>query len=163
MMPVADRSFNQVTSAWNTVARYDDYAAAQAAVDRLSDDGFPVAEVSIVGSDLQLVEKVTGRLTKARAALSGAGTGAWFGLFVGVLLGLFSTGQGWLVMLGVGVLAGAAWGAVFGFLAHALTRGRRDFAAVRALAAAHYDVIATGGQVDRARVMLGQAGLLPRS
>jgi len=162
MMPVAEHRFNQSSAAWNTVARYDDYAAAQAAVDRLSDDGFPVAQLSIVGSDLQLIEKVTGRLTKGRAALSGAATGAWFGLFVGILLSLFTTGPGWLAMLAVGLLAGAVWGAGFGFLAHALTRGRRDFSAVRALAAAHYDVIATGGQMDRARVMLGEAGLLPR-
>ncbi|WP_373319542.1 general stress protein [Rugosimonospora africana] len=162
-MPVADPEFNQASMAWNTVTRYTDYAAAQAAVDRLSDDGFPVAELSIVGSDLRLVEKVTGRLTRARAALSGAGTGAWFGLFVGILLSLFTTGHRWLAMVAAGLLVGAVWGALFGFLAHAVTRGRRDFSAVRSLAAAHYDVIATGGQAERARVILGQAGLLPRT
>ena len=161
MLPIADRQINQATMAWNTVARFDDYASAQAAVDRLSDDGFPVAQLSIVGSDLRLVEQVTGRLTKARAALSGAASGAWFGLFVGVLLGLFTTGHGWLVMLGVGLAIGAAWGALFGFLAHAMTRGRRDFSAIRSLAAAHYDVVASTAQVDRARIMLGQAGMLP--
>jgi hypothetical protein len=37
-MPVLD----PVSAAWNTVARFDDYASAQRAVDRLSDDGFPV-------------------------------------------------------------------------------------------------------------------------
>ncbi|GAA5180476.1 hypothetical protein GCM10023322_12860 [Rugosimonospora acidiphila] len=162
MMPVADHGFNQASMAWNTVARYDDYAAAQAAVNRLSEDGVPVAALSIVGSELQLVEKITGRLTKARAALSGAGTGAWFGLFVGILLDLFASRHRWLAMPAAGLLAGAVWGAVFGFLAHAVTRGRRDFSAVRSLAAAHYDVIATGGQAERARIMLGQAGLLPR-
>jgi len=134
----------------------------QAAVDRLSDDGFPVDELSIVGSDLRLVEKVTGRLTKAKAALSGAASGAWFGLFVGLLLGLFTTGHGWLVMLLVGLGTGAAWGATFGFLAHAATRGRRDFSAVRMLAAQRYDLISSPAQLERARIMLGQAGLLPR-
>ena len=33
---------NPISAAWNTVARFDDYADAQQAVDRLSDDGFPV-------------------------------------------------------------------------------------------------------------------------
>lgn len=47
-------------TAWNTVASYDDYAAAQAAVDRLSDEGFPVEHLDIIGSDLRLVERVTG-------------------------------------------------------------------------------------------------------
>jgi hypothetical protein len=163
MLPITDRPLSQATMAWNAVARYDDYASAQTAVDRLSDEGFPVSELSIVGSNLRLVEKVTGRLTKARAALSGAAGGAWFGLLVGLLLALFTTGYGWLVMVAVAVAAAAAWGAVFGFLAHAATRGQRDFSTVRALAAGHYDVIASTAQVDRARVILGQAGLLPHS
>ena len=157
-----DDHYSEVGAAWNTVASYDDYAAAQAAVDRLSDDGFPVDELSIVGSDLRLVEKVTGRLTKAKAALSGAASGAWFGLLVGLLLGLFTTGHGWLVMLVVGLATGAAWGAMFGFLAHSATRGRRDFSAIRMLAAQRYDLISTPGQLERARIMLGQAGLLRR-
>jgi hypothetical protein len=107
MLPIMDRRLNPVTMAWNTVARYDDYASTQAAVERLSDDGFPVAELSIVGSDLPLVEQVTGRLAKAKAALSGAVGGAWFGLLFGVLLGLFTTGHGWLAMLAAGLATGA--------------------------------------------------------
>lgn len=50
------------TAGRQTVARYDRYDDAQGAVDRLSDGGFPVQEVEIVGSDLHLVEHVTGRL-----------------------------------------------------------------------------------------------------
>lgn len=157
-----DGRYSETSAAWNTVASYDDYADAQAAVDRLSDDGFPVDELSVVGSDLRLVEKVTGRMTKGKAALSGAASGAWFGLFVGLLLGLFTTGHGWLAMLLVGLATGAAWGATFGFLAHAATRGRRDFSAIRMLAAQRYDLICTPTQLERARIVLGQAGLLPR-
>ena len=70
---------NPVSAAWNTVARFDDYQSAQRAVDRLSDDGFPVEQLDIVGSELQLVERVTGRLTKARAAAAGARRGIWAG------------------------------------------------------------------------------------
>jgi hypothetical protein len=46
-MPLAD----PISAAWNTVARFDDYESAQRAVDRLSDDGFPVEKLDIVGSD----------------------------------------------------------------------------------------------------------------
>jgi hypothetical protein len=53
--------------AWNTVASYSSYEEAQTAVDRLSDDGFPVENLDIVGSGLRLVERVTGRLTTSRA------------------------------------------------------------------------------------------------
>ncbi|MGD0558485.1 MAG: hypothetical protein ABSA93_26350 [Streptosporangiaceae bacterium] len=46
---------------------------------------------------------------------------------------------------------------------HSATRGQRDFSSVRALAASHYDLIAREGTVDRARTMLTEAGLLPKS
>ncbi len=146
-------------TAWNTVASYDDYEAAQRAVDRLSDDGFPVEYLDIVGSDLRLVERVTGRLTKGRAATAGAASGAWFGLLLGLLLGLFTTGP-WLALLVVGAAFGAIWGALFGFLGHAATRGTRDFASARTLVAMRYDLVARNGQVDAAKAALHRLGLL---
>ena len=152
---------NPISAAWNTVARFDDYEAAQRAVDRLSDDGFPVEMLDIIGSELRLVERVTGRLTKARAAGAGAVSGIWAGLLIGVLLGLFTSGHTWLGVVAAGAGFGALWGAVFGYAAHATTRGQRDFSSVRGLAAAHYDLIAREGTIERARTMLGQAGLLP--
>jgi uncharacterized membrane protein len=152
---------NRVTQAWNTVARYPNYAGAQAAVDRLAKDGFPVEELSIVGSDLQLVEKVTGRVTRRKAAGSGAASGAWFGLLLGLLFGIFASGTGFLAAILVGVLTGGAWGALFGLIAYSATDGRRDFTALQSISAGHYDVVAAHGSVERARIMLGQAGLLP--
>jgi len=152
---------NPVSAAWNTVARFDEYEAAQRAVDRLSDDGFPVGKLDIVGSDLRLIERVTGRLTTSRAAAAGAVSGLWAGLLIGALLILFTTGHGWLAVLLVAAGFGALWGAVFGFAAHSATRGQRDFSSVRGLAAAHYDLIAREGTVEQARTMLRTAGLLP--
>src|SRR6266705_6371458 len=114
---------NPISAAWNTVARFDDYESAQRAVDRLSDDGFPVEKLDIVGSGLRLVERVTGRLTRARAAAAGAASGAWFGLFIGLLVGLFTRGPTWIGLIIGGLLIGAAWGAVFGFVGHSATRG----------------------------------------
>jgi hypothetical protein len=152
---------NPITVAWNTVARFDDYEDAQRAVDRLSDDGFPVQQLDIVGSDLRLVERVTGRMTRARAAAAGALSGMWGGLLIGILLGLFTTGHTWLAMVAVGLGLGVLWGAIFGFAAHHATRGKRDFSSLRGLSAAHYDVVAREGGAERARAMLSQAGLLP--
>jgi hypothetical protein len=146
-----------VHQAWNTVGSYDDYEGAQAAVDTLSDAGFPVEHLDIVGSDLRLVERVTGRLTTGRAAMAGVASGAWFGLFIALLLGLFTT-SGWLAILLTGILVGAVWGGLFGALGHAATRGRRDFSSMRTLAATRYDVIARDGTVEQARQMLAAAG-----
>jgi hypothetical protein len=150
-------------AAWNTVARFDDYAAAQRAVDQLSDDGFPVEKLDIVGSGLRLVERVTGRLTTTRAAAAGALSGLWAGLLFGILLGLFTSGHSFLAVAATGAALGVLWGAAFGYVAHARTRGQRDFSSVRQLTAAHYDLIAREGTVERARYMLGEAGLLPET
>ncbi|MDT0377471.1 hypothetical protein E4198_19125 [Streptomyces sp. RKND-216] len=150
---------NPVSDAWNTVASYDSYEKAQTAVDTLSDAHFPVEHIDIVGSDLRLVEHVTGRLTKGRAAGAGAATGAWFGLFIGLLVGLFTPGPTWLGLIIGGLLIGALWGAVFGFVGHAATGGRRDFSSTRSLAASRYDVIARGGRVEEARGILQREGL----
>jgi hypothetical protein len=151
---------DQASMAWNTVASYTSYEEAQQAVDRLSDDQFPVENIEIVGSGLRLVERVTGRLTKARAAAAGAVTGAWFGLFIGLLVGLFTAGPAWIGLIFGGLLIGAAWGAVFGFAGHAATRGRRDFSSARTLTATRYDIIARGGTSAQARSILQQAGML---
>jgi hypothetical protein len=160
---MADPNFprlDQASLAWNTVASYTSYEEAQLAVDRLSDEHFPVENLDIVGSGLHLVERVTGRLTKGRAAAAGAASGAWFGLFIGLLVGLFTRGPAWIGLIIGGLLIGAAWGAVFGFVGHSATRGRRDFSSARTLTATRYDIIARGGTVDQARSILQQAGML---
>jgi len=154
-------TFNPVSAAWNTVARYDDYQAAQRAVDRLSDNGFPVEKLDIVGSDLRLIERVTGRLTTMRAAGAGAVSGLWAGLLIGVLLGLFTSGHAWLGVVAVAAAFGVLGGAVFGFATHAATRGQRDFSSVRVLSAGRYDLIAREGIADQARAMLTDLGLAP--
>src|SRR5215472_9454414 len=157
---MADPNFprlDQASLAWNTVASYTSYEEAQLAVDRLSDEHFPVENLDIVGSGLRLVERVTGRLTKGRAAAAGAASGAWFGLFIGLLVGLFTTGPTWIGLILGGLLIGAVWGAVFGFAGHAATRGLRDFSSAQNLTATRYDLLARGGTSAQARSILEQA------
>ncbi len=118
-------------------------------------------DLDIVGSYLRLMERVTGRLTRSRAALAGGLSGPWLGLFAGPLLGLVTAGHAWLGLLAAGLAAGALAGAVLGFAAHALTRGQRDVASTRSITALRYDLIARSGNAERARVLLGQADPLP--
>jgi len=138
-----------------TVGTYADYALAQQAVDHLSDNKFPVERTAIVGTDLRLVENVLGRLTTARAAGAGAASGAWFGLLIGLLFGIFSNSN-WFAVILVCVLIGAAWGAVFGAIAHAATGGRRDFASRSSLQAGQYAVVTDPEVADQARQLLIQ-------
>ncbi|MDN3027855.1 general stress protein [Streptomyces sp. S.PB5] len=141
------------------VGSYPTYEGAQRAVDFLSDSGFPVERTAIIGTDLRMVETVLGRLTRGRAALAGAGSGAWFGLFVGLLLSLFAAGDHHVVLLMLsGLLYGAAFGALFGFAGHAMTGGHRDFASRSQIVAARYDVVAEADVAEEAKNLLIKLG-----
>ena len=142
------------------VGSYDSYEQAQAAVDFLSDEKFPVENVTIIGSDLRQVEKVTGRLTWGRAIGAGAVGGAWWGLFVGLLLGIFATtGGGWVGSLLLGLAIGLAFGALFGAMGYGATRGRRDFTSTSAIVAGRYDVLCAPAQAEPARALLARFAL----
>lgn len=132
-----------------TLADVADYAQAQSLVDRLSDSGFPVEHVRIVGTGITSVEQVTGRLTKGRAAGLGAAAGAWWGLLIGLLFSFFVLGP-WLVMLLTAVVLGAIGGALVGFVSHWATGGRRDFSSVRGMQAARYEVQVAAPFYDQA-------------
>lgn len=137
------------------IGSYDTYLEAQRAVDFLSDKQFPVQHVAIVGSDLRMVENVLGRLTRGRAAMAGAASGAWFGLFVGVLLSVFADeGTNSLVLILSAVVYGAVFGAIFGFAGHALTGGKRDFTSRSKIVAGAYEVRCLWAEADRAREIL---------
>lgn len=148
----------QVVVDRRVLAGYDNYLAAQRTVDGLSDAGFPVENVAIVGSDLKLEETVTGRLTNGRAALTGAGSGVAFGIVVGMFLGLFtSTTLSFIVLVLWAALWGAVMGAAFGFINHVFTGGKRDFASRSAIVAGRYDVLVAASHLDHARAILESA------
>jgi uncharacterized membrane protein len=136
------------------VASYPSYGEAQQAIDRLADASFAVEYSELIGRDLRLVERVTGRMTDGRAAGAGAAVGAWFGLFIGLLVGLFTFGPAWLGLILGGLVIGAVWGALFGFLFHRMGNGQHDFASLRSLAASRYDVMIVDAYADRARQLL---------
>ena len=144
----------QVASSW---WHQDRSAAGSDAEGPRRRASFPVENTKIIGNDLQLVERVLGRMTYARSAAAGAGTGAWFGLFIGLLVGLFTSGPEWLGLILGGLLIGAFWGAVFGLVAQWSTGGQRDFTSVRGLVAARYDLMVVDAEAERARRLLSAA------
>jgi len=120
---------------------YDDYADAQRAVDFLSDEGFPVQNVLIVGTDLKQVERVTGRLTTPRVAIAGAASGAWLGLLVGLLLGIFAKNGAYFATVLTGVMLGVLFGTVWALIGYAATRGQRDFSSITKVVPGRYEVL----------------------
>ena len=123
------------------VAAYGTYLEAQKAVDHLADNEFPVQGVTIVGTDLRMVERVTGRLTYSRVAVAGLASGAWFGLFVGLLLSLFATGNQALLPIVPAMAIGAAFGILFSVISYALAGGKRDFTSASQIVAGSYALL----------------------
>ncbi len=141
--------------AWNTVASFDDQDDARRTVEGMAEAGFPVEHLDIVGSDVRLVDRVTGRITRGRAALAGAAQGVWTGLFIGLLVGIFSGGAGFGVAVLAGVAIGAATGAALALFAPNAMRGRAgSIGTVRTMVAARYDLVARNGFAERARQAL---------
>src|SRR3954463_15146428 len=142
------------------VGSYDSYERGQAAVDYLSDEKFPVENVTIIGTDLRMVETVTGRLTTGRAIAAGAAGGAWWGWFVGLLLGIFSSnGSAWIGAVLTGLLIGLLFGALFGWMGYAAPGGRRDFTRTSKISAGRYDVMCTPAHAEEARAQLARFSL----
>ena len=135
------------------VASYETYAQARAGVDFLSDAGFDVSAITIVGSDLHLVERVKGRLTIARASLSGASSGGLWGALGGMLMSAGQSAGG----TGSWVVGGIIVGALIGMALSALSfisRGRsRDLVSSQQVVAQRYAVLASAN-IDRAYQIL---------
>ena len=119
---------------------YDQYAKAQSVVDHLADQGFPVQNVEIVGTELRSIERATGRLTRGKIAAAGALSGLWIGLFVGIAFSPFSD-RNQLDFLVTTPLLGAAFGVVWSKLGYstATRRGSPDFASVNQIVATKYE------------------------
>ena len=135
------------------IGSYDTYQEAQRAVDHLADSGFPVNGVTIVGVDPILVERVQGRLTWGRVLGAGAASGAWLGLFVGLLLSLFSTGSGVAPIL-IGLISGVVFGVASAAFRYGATRGQRDFVSQSQLVARRYDVLSQPRDAEAGRDLL---------
>jgi uncharacterized membrane protein len=142
------------------VASFDSYADAERAVDKLSDLGFPVERVAIIGQDLQTIEQVTGKMDYPRAAWRGAVSGAVPGALIGWIFGLFDwvnpLVSGLLLAL-YGLIIGAVVGAVVGLIVYAMQRGSRDFESVTVMRPQRYELVVDDEVADQAARQLGTA------
>jgi hypothetical protein len=142
------------------IGSYEDYAEAQRAVDYLADNEFTVEDVTIVGVDLMLVERVIGRLSWGKVLGTGAVSGAWFGLFVGVLLSMFSNQNGISYQpILVGLFSGVVFGLIFAAISYASTKGRRDFSSASQLVAGRYDVLCQPRNAEKGRDLLAKLAM----
>ncbi|AMY21531.1 hypothetical protein A3Q41_00206 [Rhodococcoides fascians] len=143
-------------SGW-PIGSYPTYAEAQRAVDFLSDEEFSVQDVTIVGVDLMQVERVLGRLTWPKVIGGGIVSGAWLGVFLGLVLGIFSENIFGALLIGVG--GGIIFGLISASIPYAATKGQRDFASSMQLVAGRYDVICEPRTAEKARDLLAKLSI----
>ena len=138
----------------DVLGTYDSYPEAKDVIERLSqNEQFPIDALSIVGNDLKTVERVTGRLSYGKAALAGALSGLWFGIFAGFLLSLFRTTYSFVPIFAA-ALIGAAAGLIFGVISYAITKRTRDFSSMTQVLASNYQVIVRPDLTARAQQVL---------
>ena len=137
----------------DVLGTYETYAEAQTVVDRLAKAEFEVKKLAIVGNDLKTVERVTGKLSYGRTAATGAASGAWFGLFFGVLLFLFSPTPN-IGFVAAAALIGAGFGMLFGIVSYSLGRRRRDFTSTHQVLASKYQIIIDPSLTAKAQQVL---------
>ncbi|MEY9913226.1 hypothetical protein ABIA35_009493 [Catenulispora sp. MAP12-49] len=136
-----------------SLGSYPTYVQAQSVVEALAEQRFEVETTQIIGSDLRMVEQVTGRLTWPRVLLSGVVGGAWFGIFVGLLLNILTTASFGRAM-SLGLTWGVIFGGVFAAVGYGLTAGRRDFASRSAIVPGRFEVLVSADHAEHARAIL---------
>ncbi|MEI7715727.1 MAG: general stress protein [Mycobacterium sp.] len=139
------------------VGSYPTYAEAQRAVDYLSEQQFPVQQVTIVGVELMQVERVTGRLTWAKVIGGGILSGAWLGLFIGLVLNIINPNLS--AALATGLVAGVFFGLITSTVPYAMARGTRDFSSTMQLVAGRYDVLSDPQNAEKARDLLARLAI----
>ena len=136
-----------------SLGSYPTYTQVQSVIEFLAERKFEVETTEVIGSDLRMVEQATGRSTWPRALVGGIASGAWFGLFVGLLLNILTTAS-----FGRAMVFGLTWGVVFGGVFAAvscgLMAGRRDSTSRSAIVPGRFEVMVAATHSDRARTAL---------
>ncbi|MGV8852146.1 MAG: general stress protein [Rhodoglobus sp.] len=142
----------------DVLGSYENHTDAQSVINKLAHAEFDVKGIAIVGRDLTTVEVVTARLSYGRGALSGATTGAWLGLFFGLITTVLAPVTPQQVgIFFAAILTGAGIGMIFGVVNYAMMRKRRDYAATSQLIADRYEIIISPELTAKAHGILGTA------
>lgn len=144
-----------------SIAVYDSYDDAQHAVDYLADHHFPVQFLSIVGTELKSIERITGGLSWGRVLTGAAMNGFVWGAMAAVLFYFFVPNVSVaLVFLGTVVVFVLANVLTSG-ISYALSHGRRDFTSSSQIIATRYEVIGENEVAGQARRLLSGGRSVP--
>lgn len=137
-----------------SIGVYSSYAEAQQVVDYLSDQHFPVSNIAIVGTDLRLVERVTGRRTWGTVLLAGVQSGLSTGMIITLVMWVLNPANNFFATAFLALSIGVVIGVLFSVLGYAMSQGRRDFTSVTQTVATKYEVLCEHKVVGQARQVL---------
>lgn len=142
------------------ITSFTSYPEAEAAVDALADEGFPVEHLAIVADGLEYFENVTGRRGYVEATLSGAASGVVIGALIGFFLGLLDVVEplvSGFVLAFWGAVLGGIVGAIIGAAGMRVSQGR-NFVSIAGVRAERYVVLCDPEVAAQAVRLLGSAG-----
>ena len=140
-----------------TLATFPEYSEAQDLVNALVTQGVPAGALSIVGADVTLVERVTGKIGYGRAALSSAMSGSWLGVLAGLVFVIFSPTDVITPIIG-GLFIGAGVGMVVGMFLFTFSKGpKRLYRSMQQVIAQSYRVVVDAQQHSRALTAMSLA------
>ena len=124
-----------------TLATFPGYLEAQELVNSLVTQGVPAQALSIVGADVTLVERVTGKIGYGRAAVSSAMSGSWLGILAGLVFVIISPSDFITPIVG-GLFIGAGVGMVTGMVIFTFSKGpKRLYRSMQQVIAQSYRVV----------------------
>ena len=139
-----------------SVGVFDTYPAAEKAVDYLADNGFPVGNLAIVGTDLRTVERVLARKTWRTVLLQGAAQGLSTALILFLVMWLFIPSANILALLLAAVVFSILVSMVFASIGYLASRGARDFTSVQQTVATRYEVLCEHKVAEQAQELLAK-------
>jgi hypothetical protein len=146
----------------HSLGEFANYQAATDFVNKLIEGDFAAAKISIIGSDIRLVERVRGRLGYGRVALGGALTGIWIGLLLAILFGagIEVTPDNQINYVPerfiAAVVIGIGMGMLINILRFSFSKNRRNFVSAPVSVAQSYQVVVPNELADAAREALAK-------
>ena len=137
------------------IGNYRSYEAALSAVDRVVEAGVDPRFLSIVGRDLRSVYRLRHRPSYAAVAGRAALQGAFFGVFIGLLISMMSGGQDLAMTIGSTVVMGAVIWVLFGVIGEMMRRRQLKYAMIPSMTAVSYDLVVDNSVAGKVSSVLG--------
>jgi len=138
----------------DTLQTFDSYPGAQELVQTLVAHGVRAQSLSIVGSDVAVVERVLATVGYGRTALSSALSGSWLGVLAGLVFVVISPTD-LVTPIVSGLLIGAGVGMVVGMALFSSSRGlKRRYRSSQQIIAQKYRVMVEPTDSDSAKKAL---------